>query len=146
MTFVAQDPGIYRRPQPDTPDWHDWHKTEQGTSLDAQGTIGGGSLQGGVIITEQGIKDKNSKLDYSEINLELLDIMAERMMANKNKYPAGNSKKVIPIEELAWAAFRHIRKMLQPVKNDPETVKDHVAAVGCNMSMILDQLNRLKNN
>lgn len=92
--------------------------------------------------TDIGIKDLQGKLDYSEINLLLLDLMAERMMKNKEKYPKGNGKKSIPTEDLAWAAFRHLRKILQPIPNDPESMKDHIAAVACNMSLIIDQLER----
>lgn len=88
----------------------------------------------------QGIKEVDGKLDYSEINLELLDLMAKRFSENKHKYPVGNSKKGIDKDQLAWAAFRHIRKMLQKVDSDPETYEDHLAAVATNMSMILDQL------
>lgn len=86
-----------------------------------------------------GIKDKVEKTDYSEINLEILDLMAERMTANKHKYPKGNSKKPIAEGELEWAIFRHIKKILNPVKGDVESKKDHLAAIACNVSMILDQ-------
>jgi hypothetical protein len=93
---------------------------------------------------EEGIKEKDSKLDYSEINLRLIDLMAERMMSNKTKYPKGNTKKIIPIEDITWAAFRHIRKILQPIKGDSESLEDHIAAIACNMSMIIDQLDNKK--
>lgn len=88
----------------------------------------------------EGIKETINKLDYSEINLRLLDIMAKRFMDNKSKYPKGNSKKPIDKEILTWATFRHIRKILQPIKDDKESVEDHLAAIGCNISMILDQI------
>ena len=88
----------------------------------------------------EGIKEKEGKLDYSEINLTLLDMMAKRFMANKDKYPKGNSKRSIDYKELAWASFRHIRKVLQPIKDDKESLEDHLSAIGCNISMIVDQL------
>ena len=87
-----------------------------------------------------GIKETNGKLDYSEINFKLLDLMAKRFMENKVKYPKGNTKKTLDKNEILWAAFRHIRKMIQPIENDPETFEDHLAAVATNMSIILDQL------
>ena len=89
---------------------------------------------------EEGIKDNVGKIDYSEINLNLLDIMAERFTANKNKYPKGNGKKILDVEELEWALFRHIKKIVSPSESDPETKLDHLAAIGCNVSLILDQL------
>lgn len=90
---------------------------------------------------QNGKKEIEGKLDYSEINLEILDLMAQRFSANKHKYPQGNMKKPIDKESLVWAAFRHIRKMLQPIEGDPETYREHLTAVLCNMSMLLDQEN-----
>lgn len=90
---------------------------------------------------EEGIKETNGKVDYSEINLEILDLMAERFTANKHKYPKGNMKKSIDIKSLEWALFRHVKKMIQPIETDEESYKDHLSAVLCNASMILDQLN-----
>ena len=89
---------------------------------------------------KNGVKETEGKLDYSEINFRLLDLMAKRFMDNKHKYPKGNTLKVINKEEILWAAFRHIRKMLHPIKDDTETYEDHLAAVATNMSIILDQL------
>ena len=90
----------------------------------------------------KGIKENNGKLDYSEVNFELLDLMAKRFMDNKHKYPKGNMLKPIDINELEWAAFRHLRKMIQPIKGDIESYEDHLSAVACNLSMILNQLKR----
>lgn len=91
-------------------------------------------------INSNGIKETNGKIDYSEINLEILDLMAERFTANKHKYPQGNMKKPIDIKSLEWALFRHIKKMIKPIENDTETYKEHLSAILCNASMILDQL------
>ena len=88
----------------------------------------------------KGIKESNGKTDYSEINLEILDLMAERFTANKHKYPKGNMKKPIDIKSLEWALFRHVKKMIQPIETDEETYRDHLSAVLCNCSMLYDQL------
>ena len=98
----------------------------------------------GVKRNNEGVKESNGKTDYSEINLEILDIMAERFTANKHKYPQGNMKKPIDIKSLEWALFRHVKKMIQPIETDEETYKDHLSAVLCNCSMILDQLKNQK--
>lgn len=90
---------------------------------------------------EKGIKEEDGKTDYSEINLYILDIMAQRMAENKHKYPKGNSKNPIKINKLEWAMFRHIKKIVQPLDDDKESYMDHLAAIACNVSMILDQLN-----
>jgi len=89
-----------------------------------------------------GKKETEGKLDYSEINFNLLDLMAKRFMDNKVKYPKGNTLKEIDQNEILWAAFRHIRKMIKPIEADTETYKDHLAAVATNMSIILDQIER----
>lgn len=81
-----------------------------------------------------------AKTDYSEINLNILDLMAERMTANKHKYPKGNSKKELNIKDLEWALFRHLKKMIQPKDDDVESYREHLSALLCNASMILDQL------
>ncbi len=88
----------------------------------------------------KGVKETDGKTDYSEINLNILDLMSKRFTANKHKYPHGNMLKPIDKQSLVWAAFRHIKKMLQPMKDDPETYEEHLSAVLCNMSMILNQL------
>lgn len=93
-----------------------------------------------------GKKETEGKLDYSEINFELLDLMAERFMKNKSKYPKGNTLKQINKEDLVFAAFRHLRKMIKPIKADPESFKDHLVAVSTNMSILLDQLNLEEND
>ena len=90
---------------------------------------------------EKGIKEEDGKTDYSEINLYILDIMAQRMAENKHKYPKGNSKNPIKINKLEWAMFRHVKKIVQPLDDDKESYMDHLAAIACNVSMILDQLN-----
>jgi len=94
--------------------------------------------------SDEGKKETEGKVDYSEINLEILDLMAERFTANKHKYPKGNMKKPIDIKSLEWALFRHVKKMIQPIETDEETYKDHLSAVLCNCSMILDQLENVK--
>ena len=92
-------------------------------------------------ITDKGVKETEGKLDYSEINLGILDLMAQRIAKNKHKYPKGNSLKPIDIKELEQALFRHLKKMIQPIENDPETYEDHLSAILCNSSFILTQLN-----
>jgi hypothetical protein len=95
-------------------------------------------------LAKHGIKETEGKADYSEINLNILDLMSERMQKNKYKYPPGNSKKPIDLKSLEWALFRHVKKMVQPIENDPESYTEHLAAILCNSSIILDQL-ELKN-
>ena len=87
-----------------------------------------------------GVKENEGKIDYSEINLDILDLMASRFNANKHKYPKDNMKKQIDIKSLEWALFRHLKKMIQPIEGDKENYKDHISAILCNASMILDQI------
>ncbi|MFA7285214.1 MAG: dATP/dGTP diphosphohydrolase domain-containing protein [Candidatus Absconditabacterales bacterium] len=87
-----------------------------------------------------GIKEHDNKIDYSEIDWRFVDGIASRMNANKLKYPKGNSLNKISLELLEQALFRHVRKILQPVPGDPETIQDHLYAIGCNAMMITTQL------
>jgi hypothetical protein len=95
---------------------------------------------------DTGIKESDGKVDYSEINFEILDIMSARFEANKHKYPKGNMLKPIEINNLLWPIFRHWKKMMFPLVDDVETFEDHLAAILCNSSMILDQLKLKKLN
>jgi len=88
----------------------------------------------------QGYKETANKVDYSEINLGILDLMAERFSANKGKYEKRNSKKPLDKQQILWALFRHVKKMVQPIEGDEENFKDHLAAVLTNCSILLDQL------
>lgn len=87
-------------------------------------------------------KESEGKLDYSEIDWNFIDAVATRMSKNKDKYEPGSFKKMNEkeIEEVKQALFRHIRKILQPIPNDPESESDHLAAIGCN-AMILNYHN-----
>jgi hypothetical protein len=87
----------------------------------------------------QGIKENNGKTDYSEIDFDIIDLMAERFNKNKHKYPKGNMLKPIDEKELLMAMFRHWRKMFQPIDNDEETFEEHLAAILCNAQMIYQQ-------
>lgn len=123
-----------------------WTTTESAKGIKYDnGLILGEYKNAEFVFFDYGKKESEGKVDYSEINLGILDMMAERFNANKHKYPKGNMKKPIDVNGLLWAAFRHLKKMIKPVENDPEDLKDHLAAVLCNMSMVLDQL-ELKNN
>lgn len=94
----------------------------------------------------EGYKESEGKIDYSEINWEYIDAMAGRMMKNKGKYPKHNFKKVLDKEELLQATFRHLRKILQPIDNDEETIEEHLAAIGCNCAMMHYQITHNSKN
>ena len=94
---------------------------------------------------EIGKKEKNGKTDYSEIDFDILDLMANRFNVNKHKYPHGNMLKPIEEKELLFALFRHLKKMIQPVHNDPETFEEHLAAILCNAQMVYQQRKLNKN-
>lgn len=87
----------------------------------------------------EGIKEKEGKVDYSELDWDYIDDMCNRMSENE-KYPSENWKKEMCIKELAKSSMRHARKILQQVDGDEETLKDHAAALGCNGMMINFQL------
>lgn len=90
-------------------------------------------------IMTEGKKENSGKIDYSEVDLDILDLMANRFNANKHKYPQGNMLKPIEEKELLFAFFRHLKKMIQPIDNDTETFEEHLAAILCNAQMVYQQ-------
>lgn len=90
----------------------------------------------------EAIKDTQGKIDYSEIDFDIVDLMAKRFNANKHKYPKGNMLKPIDKKDLLMAMYRHWRKMYQPIPDDPETELDHIAAILCNAQMVYQQITR----
>lgn len=89
---------------------------------------------------QSGVKETENKTDYSEIDFDILDLMAERFNANKHKYPKGNMLKPIDEKELLFAGFRHLKKMIQPIEGDEETFLQHLSSVLCNMQMVYQQI------
>jgi hypothetical protein len=92
-----------------------------------------------------GKKENNGKTDYSEVDFDILDLMANRFNANKHKYPHGNMLKPIEEKELLFALLRHLKKMIQPVDSDPETFEEHLASILCNAQMVYQQRKLNKN-
>lgn len=90
-------------------------------------------------VNKDALKDQNGKIDYSEVDFDILDLMAKRFADNKHKYPKGNMLKPIDEKKLMFALFRHWKKILKPVEGDPETFEDHIAAIMCNAQMIWQQ-------
>lgn len=78
------------------------------------------------------IKETQGKVTYQDIDWDFFDAISNRMDENKDKYPIGNWKKDMDINEIARATIRHCRKILQPINNDPETTLEHSTAIGCN--------------
>lgn len=92
----------------------------------------------------KGIKESEGKISYKEIYIPFKDAVAKRMMANKHKYPEGNYLKDISKDELLDALERHLNKIRYPYKDDPESIEDHIIAVGCNSMMLYAQINERK--
>lgn len=88
-----------------------------------------------------GFKETEKKLIY-DIDFDYVKMMAERMQLNRDKYPVGNWKKPLPVEELKQALFRHIMEVMKGNYSDEQKF-GHLVALGCNAFMIIEQL---KNN
>ena len=86
----------------------------------------------------EGIKETTGKLTY-DIDFDFIEQMADRMQRNKHKYPLGNWKKDIDVEELKQALFRHTMEVMQG-NYDDEQYYGHLVAVACNAFMITYQL------
>ena len=85
-----------------------------------------------------GIKESTHKLIY-DIDFDFIQRMAGRMQRNRGKYPVGNWKKKIDVEELKQALFRHTMEIMQSNYDDEQNY-GHLVAVACNAFMITYQL------
>jgi hypothetical protein len=110
------------------------------TNPDLFGNVSWGDSVKSVIVTSfiNGVKETTNKLTY-DIDYDFIQMMAIRMQKNKNKYPIGNWKKKIDVEELKQALFRHIMEIMQG-NYDDEQYYGHLVAVACNAFMITYQL------
>ena len=89
-----------------------------------------------------GYKETEKKLIY-DIDFDYVKNMAERMQLNRDKYPVGNWKKPLQVEDLKQALFRHTMEIMKGNYSD-EQKYGHLIALGCNAFMIIEQLKQLK--
>ena len=87
----------------------------------------------------KGVKESTNKLIY-DIDFGYITLMAERMQLNRDKYPVGNWKSDIDIEELKQALFRHTMEIMKGSYDCDEQTCGHLVAIGCNAFMIIEQL------
>ncbi len=97
------------------------------------------------MVATQGVKESEGKISYQEINWDFVTAMAQRLNVNKTKYPVGNWKKEINLQEIEDALVRHVIKLVNPNPNDtndtddtddPENSLDHLAAIGVNCQIL----------
>lgn len=89
----------------------------------------------------KGIKETDDKLIY-DIDFEYIQAMAERMQLNRDKYPVGNWKKSIDVEQLKQALFRHVIEIMKGDYDCEDQKFGHLVAIGCNAFMIIEQLKK----
>lgn len=93
-------------------------------------------------MSNKAIKDSKNKTSYLEIDPAFIKMMADRMSGNKDKYEPFNWRKDIDIDELLSSTQRHLDdfKLLcegrKPIHNLEENMRDHIAALGCNIMFI----------
>ena len=90
-----------------------------------------------------GYKETEKKLIY-DIDFDYVKNMAERMQLNRDKYPVGNWKKPLQVEDLKQALFRHTMEIMKGNYSD-EQKYGHLVALGCNAFMIIEQLKQKEN-
>jgi len=92
---------------------------------------------------ENGIKETENKVDYSEIDWEFIEGLARRMNLNKEKYKPFNYHKPMDVNLLKQSLLRHTIEILKGEHNDAGQEYGHIFAVALNSMMIYYQL---KNN
>ena len=90
-----------------------------------------------------GYKETEKKLVY-DIDFDYVKKMAERMQLNRDKYPVGNWKQPLEVEDLKQALFRHTMEIMKGNYSD-EQEYGHLVALGCNAFMIIEQLKQKQN-
>ena len=90
-----------------------------------------------------GYKETEKKLVY-DIDFDYVKKMAERMQLNRDKYPVGNWKQPLEVEDLKQALFRHTMEIMKGNYSD-EQKYGHLVALGCNAFMIIEQLKQKEN-
>jgi hypothetical protein len=90
-----------------------------------------------------GFKETEKKLIY-DIDFDYIKKMAERMQLNRDKYPVGNWKKPLEVEDLKQALLRHCIEVMNGNYSDEQEF-GHLVALGCNAFMIIEQLKQKQN-
>lgn len=91
----------------------------------------------------QGTKETKEKLVY-DVDFDYITAMATRMQLNRDKYPVGNWKKDINVEDLKQALFRHVMNVMKGDYDCEQQEFGHLVALGCNAFMIIEQLKKEK--
>jgi len=100
-------------------------------------------MDSNTIKSMSGYKETEKKLIY-DIDFDYVKKMAERMQLNRDKYPVGNWKKSIEVEDLKQALLRHCIEVINGNYSD-EQEYGHLVALGCNAFMIIEQLKNKDN-
>jgi len=94
---------------------------------------------------EVGLKHSEGKLMYDELDWKFIEGMAKKMTLPKlsGKYPKGNWKKPLDVNELLAACQRHLSEVWNGNFVDEEDKLHHCFGIAANAMMIYYQL---KNN
>lgn len=95
-------------------------------------------MNSNIIKQMPGYKETEKKLIY-DIDFDYVQKMAERMQFNRDKYPVGNWKQPLEVEDLKQALFRHTMEIMKGSYSDEQEF-GHLVALGCNAFMIIEQL------
>lgn len=87
----------------------------------------------------QAYKETEGKLNY-ELDFSFIKQLAERMSANKGKYPPYNWKKLDNVEDLKQAMYRHVTEIMLGNYKDDNRLYGHIEALALNCMFINYQL------
>lgn len=98
-----------------------------------------------------GLKHNNNKVSLLEVDPSFIRLVAERLSANKDKYPLNNWKQPIEPLELFDALERHVQDLKclllgePPIFNSDETINNHLAAIAANAQFLHYQIKNITN-
>lgn len=83
-----------------------------------------------------GTKEHKGKISYQEIDWDFITAIAKRVNRNKDKYGFNNWKNSMDLGLIQDAMLRHLISVINPDPEDPESVQDHLAAIGFNAQIL----------
>ena len=94
--------------------------------------------------SEKGVKHNQGKTDYSEIDWEFIEQLAQRMNQNKGKYEKNNFKKPMDVDLLKQSLLRHTIEILKGNYEDEGREHGHLESASLNLQFINYQLKNHK--
>jgi hypothetical protein len=89
-------------------------------------------------------RKNTGKLQWSQIDFELLEDLVRVLEFGEKKYTAGNWRKGMPTAELCESLLRHTFAFMQGEDNDPESGISHIGHIMSNAMFLAYNVKKKK--